>query len=106
VLIRRRHCRLPAPRSSFAGFRFLSEVIIVAVRWYLQRRPIQKATAISTVPSPGVVAKDDVAEFAGSARCGTDRTEPVRWPGSGNGCWMNLATDLQMMARWRVCPGN
>jgi transposase-like protein len=24
------------PRSTFAGFRFLSEVIVVAVRWYLR----------------------------------------------------------------------
>ena len=32
-----RRCRfgLPAPRSSFAGFRFPPEVIMVAVRWYL-----------------------------------------------------------------------
>ena len=28
--------RLPAPRSSFAGFRFPPEVITVAVRWYLR----------------------------------------------------------------------
>jgi transposase-like protein len=34
--MRRRHCRLPAPRSSFAGFRFPAEVITVAVRWYLR----------------------------------------------------------------------
>jgi len=36
VLMRRRHSRLPAPRSSFAGFRFPPEVITVAVRWYLR----------------------------------------------------------------------
>jgi hypothetical protein len=35
-LMRRRHCRVPAPRSAFAGFRFPPEVIIVAVRWYLR----------------------------------------------------------------------
>jgi transposase, IS6 family len=34
--MRRRHSRLPAPRSSFAGFRFPPEVITVAVRWYLR----------------------------------------------------------------------
>jgi transposase, IS6 family len=34
--MRRRHSRLPAPRFSFAGFRFPPEVIIVAVRWYLR----------------------------------------------------------------------
>src|SRR5262249_14878537 len=34
VLMRRCHSRLPAPRSSFAGFRFPPEVITVAVRWY------------------------------------------------------------------------
>ena len=28
--------RLPAPTSSFAGFRFPPEVITVAVRWYLR----------------------------------------------------------------------
>ena len=28
--------RVPAPRSSFAGFRFPPEVITVAVRWYLR----------------------------------------------------------------------
>jgi transposase-like protein len=27
---------LAAPRSAFAGFRFPSEVIVVAVRWYLR----------------------------------------------------------------------
>jgi hypothetical protein len=36
VLMRRCHSRLPAPRSSFAGFRFPPEVITVAVRWYLR----------------------------------------------------------------------
>jgi IS6 family transposase len=34
--MRRRHSRPPAPRSSFAGFRFPSDVIVVAVRWYLR----------------------------------------------------------------------
>jgi len=34
--MRRCHSRLPAPRSSFAGFRFPPEVITVAVRWYLR----------------------------------------------------------------------
>jgi IS6 family transposase len=34
--MRRRHSRLPALRSSFAGFRFPPEVITVAVRWYLR----------------------------------------------------------------------
>jgi hypothetical protein len=33
----RRHCRrVPALRSSFAGFRFPLEVIVIAVRWYLR----------------------------------------------------------------------
>ena len=32
----RRYCRVPASRSSFAGFRFPPEVILVAVRWYLR----------------------------------------------------------------------
>jgi transposase, IS6 family len=36
VLMLRRHSWLPAPRSSFAGFRFPPEVITVAVRWYLR----------------------------------------------------------------------
>jgi transposase, IS6 family len=34
--MRRHPARVSAPRSSFAGFRFLSEVITVAVRWYLR----------------------------------------------------------------------
>jgi transposase, IS6 family len=34
--MRRRHSHVPAPRSSFAGFRFPPEVIVVAVRWYLR----------------------------------------------------------------------
>jgi IS6 family transposase len=33
--MRRRSARAPVPRSSFAGFRFPPDVIIVAVRWYL-----------------------------------------------------------------------
>ena len=33
----RRHCRrVPALRSSFAGFRFPPDVIVIAVRWYLR----------------------------------------------------------------------
>ena len=36
VLMRRHRCSLAAPRSSFAGFRFPPEVIVVAVRWYLR----------------------------------------------------------------------
>ncbi|MCA1709890.1 MAG: IS6 family transposase [Actinobacteria bacterium] len=34
--MRRRCVRLPVPRSGFAGFRFPSDVILVAVRWYLR----------------------------------------------------------------------
>ena len=34
--MRRCRSRLPAPRSSFAGFQFPPEVITVAVRWYLR----------------------------------------------------------------------
>jgi IS6 family transposase len=34
--MRHRHSRVPAPRSSFAGFRFPPDVIMVAVRWYLR----------------------------------------------------------------------
>jgi hypothetical protein len=35
-LMRRRPAQVPTPRSGFAGFRFPSEVIMVAVRWYLR----------------------------------------------------------------------
>jgi transposase-like protein len=35
-LMRRRHRRVPPPRSGFAGFRFPGEVIVLAVRWYLR----------------------------------------------------------------------
>jgi IS6 family transposase len=35
-VMRRRRVRVPAPKSSFAGFRFPPEVIMVAVRWYLR----------------------------------------------------------------------
>src|SRR3989440_9666169 len=34
--MRRRGVRVPAPRSSFAGFRFPRDVIMIAVRWYLR----------------------------------------------------------------------
>jgi hypothetical protein len=34
--VMRRRVRVPAPRSSFAGYRFPPEVILVAVRWYLR----------------------------------------------------------------------
>jgi hypothetical protein len=36
VLMRRSRPRPPAPRSSFAGFRFPPEVITIAERWYLR----------------------------------------------------------------------
>jgi IS6 family transposase len=35
-LMGRRHRRVSAPRSGFAGFRFPPDVIMVAVRWYLR----------------------------------------------------------------------
>ncbi len=35
-LMRRRSCRVRPSRSAFAGFRFPSDVIILAVRWYLR----------------------------------------------------------------------
>jgi transposase, IS6 family len=34
--MRHRPYRVPAPRSSFAGFRFPPDVIMLAVRWYLR----------------------------------------------------------------------
>jgi transposase-like protein len=34
--MRHRQYRVPAPRSSFAGFRFPPDVIMLAVRWYLR----------------------------------------------------------------------
>src|SRR5256885_16468375 len=34
--MRHRHSGPPAPRSSFAGFRFPPDVIMIAVRWYLR----------------------------------------------------------------------
>jgi transposase, IS6 family len=34
--MRQRRVRVPAPRSSFAGFRFPPDVIMIAVRWYLR----------------------------------------------------------------------
>jgi transposase-like protein len=34
--MRRRACRVPAPRSGFAGFRFPPDVLTLAVRWYLR----------------------------------------------------------------------
>ncbi len=34
--MRRRHSQPPAPRSSFAGFRFPPDAIMIAVRWYLR----------------------------------------------------------------------
>ena len=35
-LMGHRRCRGPAPRSSFAGFCFLPDVIMLVVRWYLR----------------------------------------------------------------------
>jgi transposase-like protein len=37
-LMHHRPARVPAPRSTFAGFRFPPEVITLAVRWYLRTR--------------------------------------------------------------------
>jgi hypothetical protein len=34
--MRRRCRRVPALRSSFAGFRFPGDVIVIALRWYLR----------------------------------------------------------------------
>jgi transposase, IS6 family len=34
--MRRRYVQVPPPRSSFVGFRFPPEVILLAVRWYLR----------------------------------------------------------------------
>src|SRR5437763_11490907 len=34
--MRRRPARVPAPRSTFTGYRFPPDVIMIAVRWYLR----------------------------------------------------------------------
>jgi transposase, IS6 family len=36
AVMRRRPACVPAPRSSFAGFRYPSNVIMLVVRWYLR----------------------------------------------------------------------
>ncbi len=48
----RRICRVrpvPPPRSAFAGFLFLREVIVLAVRWYLR---YSLSSAMTVLVSP------------------------------------------------------
>jgi transposase, IS6 family len=40
--VRHRPYRVPALRSSFAGFRFPPEVIMLAIRWYLRYGNIRR----------------------------------------------------------------
>lgn len=69
-LMRRRPARVPAPRSSFAGFRFPPDVITVAVRWYLRYglsyRDVEELLAERGI---AVITSPSIGGCSGSPRC-------------------------------------
>jgi hypothetical protein len=66
----RRPCPAPVARSAFAGFRFPSDVIVLAVRWYL-RFGLSYATSRSCSPSVGSMPTTSPSPggCCGSRRC-------------------------------------
>ena len=79
--MRRRHSWLQVPRSSFAGFRFPPDMIVVAMRWYLRYglsyRDVEELLAERGIEVDHVSIYRWVQRFTPAAhRCGT--TLPAR----------------------------
>jgi IS6 family transposase len=98
-LMRRRHRRVPPPRSSFAGFRFPREVIVLAVRWYLRYglsyRDVEELLAERGVEVDHVTIYRWVQRFTPLV---IDAARSYRHaPGDR---WFADETDLKVAGRW------
>ena len=67
----RRPRSTPVPRSAFAGFRFLPDVIILAVRWYLRY----------------ALSYRDVEELLAERGVEVDHVPVYRWVQGSRHCW-------------------
>jgi transposase-like protein len=95
----RRPVRVPAPRSSFAGFRFPPDVIVVVVRWYL-RYGLSYRDVEELLAERGI-AVDHVTVFRWVQRFTPlliDAARPCRHvPGDR---WFVDETDVKVAGRW------
>ena len=84
----RRPCPASVRRSAFAGFRFLPDVIVLAVRWYLRfglsYRDVEELLAERGIDVDHDQCIDQEPEWKGNGRglrlglvAGSMRTEPI-----------------------------
>jgi IS6 family transposase len=97
--MRPRPARVSAPRSSFAGFRFPQDVILIAVRWYLRYglsyRDVEELLAERGIPVDHVTVFRWVQRFTPLL---IDAARPCRHvPGDR---WFVDETYLKVAGRW------
>ena len=103
----RRPVRVPAPRSSFAGFRFPPDVITIAVRWYLRYglsyRDVEELLAERGVEVDHVTIFRWVQRFTPLL---IDAARPCRHMTGDR--WFVDETYAKIAGRWvyLVCPGS
>ena len=100
VLMRRRHRRVPPPESSFAGFRFPREVIVLSVRWYLRYglsyRDVEELLAERGIEVDHVTVYRWVQRFTPLL---IDAARPCRHAPGGR--WFVDETYVKVAGRWR-----
>jgi hypothetical protein len=81
------------PRSAFAGFRFPTDVIVVAIRWYLRHNlsyrdveelPVERGIEVDHVTGISSRRAKHGIEVAAAPR--TNRSRPARVPIIGTSC--------------------
>jgi hypothetical protein len=91
-----RSCSRSAPRSSFAGFRFPQDVVLIAVRWYL--RYGQSYRDVEELLAERSIVVDHVTVHrwgcSGSPRCWLMRHDPAGTPQGIDGSWMKRMSSL------------
>ena len=97
---RRRSRQAPLPRSAFAGFRFPSDVIVLAVRWYLRfglsYRDVEELLAERGVEVDHVTVYRWVQRFTPLL---ADAGRPCRHAVGGR--WQVDETYVKVAGRWR-----
>ena len=95
-----RACSPIAPRSAFAGFRFPSDVIVVAVRWYLRfglsYRDVEELLADRGVEVDHVTIYRWVLRFTSLL---AEAARPCRHRVGGR--WFVAETYVRVAGRWR-----
>ena len=97
----RRDCPIPAfSRSAFAGFRFPSEILVLAVRWYLRYglsyRDVEERLAERGIEVDHVTVYRWVQRFTPLR---ADAAQPCRH--AVGDCWFADETYVKVAGKWR-----